>query len=129
ANSIYVCINGGLDIDIAKTLKRTKSLGCGYNGNESVTIRDEITRQDYVVLFDRPSVIDVRVRVTIESTNVLAEVIIKAAIMQMARGEIKGDSELVVGRSVSAFEIAAAINFAEPSIFVKNVELSDDGIA
>ena len=126
-NSIYVCINGGLDVDIAKTLKRTKSLGCGYNGNESVTISDELTRQDYVVLFDRPSAIDVLVRVTIESTNVLADEIIKDAIVRMTRGEIKGDSELVIGRSVSAFEIAAAINFAEPSIFVKNVELSEDG--
>ncbi|PHM28036.1 hypothetical protein [Xenorhabdus budapestensis] len=56
-----------------------------------------------------------------------AQSLIPAAIEQWVRGELDGDSGLVVGREVSPFEISAAINSIEARLFITKVELSRDG--
>lgn len=126
-HSIYLCINGGVDVEIAKALKDTKTIGAGYNGEEEVTITDEISGQLYTVRFDRPEVVDVFARVTVAPSPLNAQQVVRNAINMMASGDIEGDVGLVVGRSISPFEIAAAINFVEPTLFVRRVELSVDG--
>lgn len=126
-HSVYACVYGGLDVDIARALKDTKTLGAGYNGNEIVTITDEFSGQPYTVQFDRPEVVALFTRVTVRPSSVNAQQVVRNAIAMMVAGEIEGDVGLVVGRSVSPFEISAAVNFVEPTLFVRSVELSTDG--
>lgn len=126
-HSIYVCINGGVDVDIAKALLDTKTIGGGFNGNEEVEITDPISGQLYTMKFDRPEVVPLFARVTVAVSPVAAQIVVRQAVDLMTAGEIEGDDGLVVGRNVSPFEIAAAVNFVEPSLFVKRVELSLDG--
>lgn len=40
ANSIYVCVSGGAEADIANAIWTKKSPGCGYTGNTSTTVYD-----------------------------------------------------------------------------------------
>lgn len=127
-HSIYVVVNGGLDVDIAQALKDTKTIGGGYNGEEEVTIIDEVSGQPYTVQFDRPDQVDLFARVTVAPSAVNAQQVVRNAIDMMTAGEIQGDEGLVVGRSISPFEIAAAINFVEPELFVRRVELSTNGV-
>lgn len=124
--SIYVCINGGADIEIAKALKATKTLGAGYSGSEEVTIIDDFSNQPYTVKFDRPTPIDIYTKVTVRQGAGNASTITRQAYSAFVAGEIEGEQGVAVGHSISPFEIAAAINSYEPSIFIMSVELSLD---
>lgn len=64
---------------------------------------------------------------TVKKSAVDAQTIIPSAIEQWTRGELDGDNGLIVGREVSPFEIASAVNTVEPRLFVTKVELSLDG--
>lgn len=124
--TIYVCIQGGVDVEIARAMKATKTVGAGYSGNELVEIIDEYSGQVYPVRFDRPEQINVYTRVTVRQSAGDVQGTVRRAMQAFIDGEIEGEDGPTVGRSISPFEIAAAINFFDPSIYVKRVELSLD---
>jgi hypothetical protein len=121
-NSIWVCVDGGTNADIATTLLKNKSIGAGWNGAVSVPIVEPSSGQTYTVKFDRPTSVPVRARLTVrgaQSTDV-----VRQAIVAYAAGEQDGEQGFVVGESVSSFEIAGAVNRALPSVFVQSCEVS-----
>ena len=123
ANSIYVCVDGGIDLDIAEALHKSKGGGSAYNGSETV-----VYRQDHTVTFDRPTELQRWIRVTIKPTTVTnPSAVIKAAAVDYASGNIAGENGFVVGSDVSPFEIAAAINSVSSGLFISLVEVSADG--
>lgn len=128
-HSIYACIDGGTDADIARALLETKSMGCGYNGAVSVDTVDQVSGQIYTVQFDRPEVVALFVRVTARPNGLNIQSIIPQAITDYADGLLEGGDSFGVGQSVSPFELAGAVNQVEPRIFVSKVELSTDGEA
>lgn len=121
AHSVYACVDGGTDNDVAVALLNNKSSGAAWNGGESVTVTDSFTDQEYVVKFDRPDEISILIKVTVKSG---VESDIRSAILAYAAGEIEGESGFVVGADVSPFEIAGAINRIYPSVWVQKVECS-----
>lgn len=127
-HSVWVCVEGGTDAEIAQALLATKTLGAGWTGNIVVPTLDAISGQTYNVQFDRPTEITLFARITIRPTTLDAQTIIPAAVKSYADGEIDGEMGLVVGQPVSPFEISGAINQVEPRIFVSKVELSNDGV-
>ncbi|PHM51038.1 baseplate J/gp47 family protein [Xenorhabdus sp. KK7.4] len=126
-HSVYVCVEGGDREAIARALLRTKTIGAAYNGQEVVIVTERVSGQEYEIRFDRPTEKIVFCRVTVKKSTVDAQSLIPAAVEQWVRGELDGDSGLVVGREVSPFEISAAINSIEPRLFITKVELSTDG--
>lgn len=126
-NSIYACVDGGSDNDVANALLR-KSFGCAFNGSTSVTVTNQSSAQDYTVLFDRPTGVDIFIRVTCKTTSILVDpnTTVINAVLAYAAGNVPGMVGFIVGASVSPFEVAGAINVTEPSIFVSKVEISDD---
>lgn len=127
-HSIWVCVRGGTDLQIATALLESKGMGPNYNGAVQVSIVEPASGQTYIVKFDRPVPIVLFVRVTAKFNNTDGATIIPDAVMQYANGELDGDAGLVVGASVSPWEIAGAINQVEPRIKVTLVELSTDGL-
>lgn len=127
-HSIFVCIQGGTDAEIAQALLETKSLGAGWNGTTTVSIVEPFSGQVYAVQFQRPALVNVFVRVTARFNGVDAQTIIPSALQVYANGELEGEDGFVVGGDVTTFELSGAINQVEPRIFVTNVELSTDGI-
>ncbi len=127
-HSVYVCVDGGTDEEIARALKATKTLGSPYNGDVEVTIVDEISGQDYTMRFDRPTEINLFVRVTVRETSLPAQTLIPDAIIEANLGNVEGSDPLMVGVPLSPFELATAVNSADPRLVVLNVELSDDGV-
>lgn len=123
ANSIYVCVHGGSDLDISSVLLENKSGGCAYNGNESVDIVEPVSGQQYTVRFDRATEVPVRVRVTIRAGEGDDDQI-RAAILSYAAGEIEGEKGFEVGRDISPFEIAGAISRLYPATYMTKVEVS-----
>ena len=130
ANSIYLCVDGGTDNDIATTLVAKKNGGCQYTNGAgipvSVSYTEPFSGQVMAVKFDRPTPIPVKIRVTIKVLDTLSDpqVVVQNAILNYAAGMIPGETGFTVGTSVSPFEIAGAINFYNRSIFVTLVEVS-----
>lgn len=126
ANSIWACVDGGDENDIAIGLLATKTMGAAYNGAIEVSATDPASGQPYEVKFDRPVLVPVFLRVTARYNNTDGANIIPDAVMDYSNGELEGDAGFVVGASVSPFEISGAVNQVEPRIFVAKVEISTD---
>ena len=127
AHSIYACVEGGSDADVAQALYDTKTAGAGYNGSETVTVVDPYSGQTASVKFDRPTQIPLLVRVTVKQTPLDAQNIVRDAIMDYVNGDIPGGMGLTVGDDVYPFEFSGAINQVQPPLIVTNIEISTDG--
>jgi hypothetical protein len=126
-NSIYFCVDGGTDLDVAKTIRTKKGGGCGYtNGASSnpVTVNIEYLNVLYPVSFDRPDFLQVLVRVTARDNGIPIDIsaAIKKAVIDWANGLVVDNVGLTVGMNVSSFDIAGAIKIENPGIDVTLVE-------
>lgn len=118
--SVYACVRGGTDTDVAAALLENKSSGADWNGGTTVNLVEPASGQTYAVKFDRPAEIGILIRVTAKGgTN---DQIIQA-ILDYAAGLLPGQPGFVVGANVSSFELSGAINIENPGIYVKKVEL------
>ena len=82
-HSIFVCVIGGEDQDIAKTIYEHLSAGCDYNGNTVIPVTDEYTGAVENVKFYRPANYNVYIKVQIQDNDSLPndyENIIKQAV-------------------------------------------------
>ncbi|MCD1124801.1 hypothetical protein LPW36_01920 [Jinshanibacter sp. LJY008] len=132
-HSIFVCVYGGTDDDVARTLLNTKSGGCAYNGNTNVSVVEPISGQTYEVTFERPEIINLLIKVyirkgSLNTTGITTQA--QTAIMMYANGEIEGESGFAVGEDISPFEIAGGVNEVYPELFVSKVEIAkeSDGV-
>jgi hypothetical protein len=127
-HSVWVCVDGGLDQDIANALYSSKTGGAAWNGDVSVEVTDPWSGQKSNVLFDRPAAVPVMARFTVAakgSSTGDPESVIKETVVQYASGQLEnGEEGFVLGTDVSPFELAAAANTASPQIFIKSVEIS-----
>lgn len=128
-HSVYACVDGGSDLDVATALLNNKSAGAGWNGAESVVVVEPVSGQSYTVLFDRPTPVPFIIRTTVKVNSALIDPVeaVKEAIIAYANGLLEGERGLVVGASVSTFELAGAVNRTTPGIYVQILETSDDG--
>lgn len=127
-HSVWVCVEGGTDAEIAQALLETKTLGAGFTGDIVVPTIEPVSGQTYNVQFDRPAELTYFVRVTVKPTALDAQNIVRDAISAYVAGELDGEVGLTVGQDISPYELAGAVNQVEPRIFVSRVELSTDGV-
>ncbi len=123
-NSIWVCVEGGTDAEIATAIHDSKTMGAGYNGAVQYDIVDPRSLVTYPVLFDRPREVALLIRVTVRASSLDVQNLIPDLVMNYVNGELEGDVSFVVGVNVSPWEISGAINQQEPLISVQKVELS-----
>lgn len=126
AHSIFVCVSGGSDDDVAATILANKSLGCNYNGSTTVNVVEPASGQTYAVKFQRPTAVPVLIKatVTVQGSVIDPNTAVPAAILSYINGEIEGEQGFVVGGDVSPFEIGGAVNKYYPTIYVKKVEIT-----
>lgn len=82
-HSIFVCVIGGENQDIAKAIYEHLSAGCDYNGNTVIPVTDEYTGAVEQVKFYRPANYNVYIKVQIRDNDSLPndyENIIKQAV-------------------------------------------------
>lgn len=126
-HGLYTCIFGGSDEDIALVFNKKKNIGSTMTGS-AAEIDDPITGEKYTVNFDRPTVLNLFVRVSVKESTLNAQFLIPDIVQGWADGLIETDAGLVVGRDVSPFEIASAINSEQPTLYITKVEISTDGV-
>lgn len=125
-HSVWACVDGGTDAEVASTLLANKSLGANWNGAVSVAVVEASSGQTYTVKFDRPTAVPVAARVTVRNPSGVTDVqeVVREAILAFANGEMDGEPGLTVGTNVSAFEFSGAVNRANPPIYVQKCEIS-----
>lgn len=132
AHSIYVVADGGADADVAQAIFNSKSDGCGYTGNVTVNVLDEIYGISYPVSFNRPTTVNITANITVavppqSGVSVGIEDAVKNAVLAYEQGSIPQVDGLKVGTDVSPFEIASAINIQIPDVFVTDVKVAKQG--
>ena len=70
-HSIFVCVIGGADQNIAKAIYEHLSAGCDYNGNTVIPITDEYTGAVEQVKFYRPANYNIYIKVQIQDNDSL----------------------------------------------------------
>jgi hypothetical protein len=129
-HSIYACVAGGSDTDVAAALLENKSSGCAWNGTTTVNLIEPASGQTYPVKFDRPEQVGVLVQVNTTNGNV-ANII--QAVLDYAAGLVQVTDQtgstgtlpgFTVGASVSPFDLAAAIVAENPGTYLKSVQIS-----
>ena len=132
-NSIWICIDGGSNTDIANAMLQNKSTGSGWNGAVSVPTVDPSTGQSYNVLFDRPVYVPFLIRATVKQGSYVGNLIsaVQNAILAFASNTVSANTTedldivgFVVGSDVSPFEIASAIMAQVPGCKVQKVEVT-----
>ena len=127
AHSIWYCVEGGTDDEVAFAIMSKKDPGAAFNGALTVPVTDPASGQIYQVQFDRPTPIPVWIRFTVAPVALDVDTICKDATMAYADGTLEGNQGFEIGSSISPFELSGAVNQVEPRIFVRKVELSTDG--
>lgn len=114
AHSVYVCVDGGNNDDIANAIFKRKSGGCGYTAltgqSVSVDVIDETYGDTYEVIFNRPSEIQIYVAVEADadiSTSASLQTQIQNAVYNYI-------NSLKIGADLLVLSLASAINAAVP---------------
>jgi len=125
-HSVFACVQGGTDADVAATLLRTKSAGAAWNGDEEVDTVDPVSGQTYTVKFQRPEVVEIYMQITVRQGSEVSdpETLVRAAVEAYAAGELEGEAGFVIGADVSPWEIGGAINRQAPGLYVQSVGIS-----
>jgi uncharacterized phage protein gp47/JayE len=128
-HSIFACIDGGSDEDIAFALYDSKTLGANYNGDVIVEINPPDSDAPYTVKFKRPDLIDIYINITVKVTGTGQDPVttVTNAILNYANG-LTEEAGFSVGNNVSAFELSASIS-SQTGFFVSIVETSLDDIS
>jgi hypothetical protein len=124
-HSVWACVDGGTDTDIAKSLLNNKTDGAGWNGAVEVDVIQEHSGQTYAVLFDRPTEKPLIARITVRhETSIDPQESVRDAIVEYANGQMPKERGLMVGVNVSPFEFSGAINHYYPVLHVSKVEIA-----
>lgn len=125
AHSVWACVAGGSDADIAQVLLDQTSMGAGFNGSHSLTLTGPLG-QSYVIQWERPTPIQIRVRATVRVAggNVDAQTLVTNALLAYTSGALDGEDGFVVGAQVSPFELGGAVNIQSPGVYVQKLEVA-----
>lgn len=122
-HSLYACVDGGTNADVAAALLSRKSAGCDWTGNTSVSVVEPISGQTYTVKFDRPTTVNIEAAVTIDTSNVSADN--PQAVVQQAVFDYI--NTLKVGGDVYPFQLAAIIYEALSGVRITSLTINKSG--
>lgn len=128
-HSIYICVDGGNKVDVAKAIIETKSAGCAYGADTDNTDEqylETVQIENSTVVFARPTLIPVKVSVTLKQGQAIADTIakVKQAIINYANNKYDEVDGLKIGTDVSPFEIASAITLELPDLYIAEIKVS-----
>ena len=136
-NGVWVCVDGtASDYAIAKELFLAKmggqpwdygaaAQGVNVGAPNGVNVKDPSSKLPYFVKFTRPVLYDGYVTITVkQGTSIATADDIKQAVIAYASGQMNGEEGLVVGASMSAFEIAGAVSQVYPGLYVKKTSVA-----
>lgn len=128
ANSLYVCVNGGADEDVALAILRKKAPGCGYTGTTSVTVSDPnpaySAAPTYAVQFTRATATPVYISVTLKAGPLVPATVqtdVQAVVLSAFSGQ-DGGKRARIGDLLFASRYYAGVSSLGP--WVEIVEIT-----
>lgn len=132
-NAMWACVAGSAsDIDIANALYAAHQGGCAWDfgaagegspvsSPNGVQVLDPVTGLPYYVKFNRPNMLDVYVNITVKQVTSVSSPVpaVQSAIINYATGQEQGESGLIVGANISAFEMAGAVARQLPGMYIR----------
>lgn len=126
AHSVWACVDGGTDADVAASLLENKTDGAAWNGDTVVGVLEPASGQTYQVKFDRPTAIAIEARATVKvmpgASGDPVEMI-PGILENYGNGLILPLRGFTVGAAASPFQMSAAISRSEPAFLVLNMEI------
>lgn len=122
AHSIWACVDGGTNLDIATSLLENKTDGANWNGATTQAVVEPFSGQTYTVKFDRPTYVFIYGAMTIKQGTYTGNLQQDAAqaVADYFVGNVDGFKKVGIGDTVSPFEIAAAVVAQCPGAIVMN---------
>lgn len=131
-HSVWACVDGGSQIDIATSLLNNKTDGAAWNGAVTVPVTEPVTGGVYDVQFDVTVGVPLIAQVTCRQGTSVANlpIAVPQAVLDYANGLIPGQPGFVTGLNASPFELALAIGSEIEGINIAQVKLAklSDGI-
>lgn len=126
AKSIAVFTAGGASADIARAIYNTTPAGVPTVGATTVNVADTVVSgYNTPIKYTDAATVPVLVKVTVDSSTLDLQTIIPELVVDYANGEGATPRNFVIGGDVLPFEIASYINSREPSINIRNVEITE----
>jgi hypothetical protein len=126
AHSIWVCVDGGQPAAIATALLLNKSMGCAWNGAQSLSIVEPASGQTYTPLWDVPTDVPIYCAITVRQGTYVGDPTndVIAAIVAFGSNSIEGIQGFATGINASPFDISAAVLNQCPGLLVKICAIS-----
>lgn len=133
-NALWVCVAGNnlVPADVAAALYAAHNGGCPWDygaagmgvpvdAPDGTLVTDETTGLSYRVKFTTPILYDTYIHVDVEqsASDSPGANAIQKVILDYCQGLVGGEKGLVVGASLSAFEVSGAVARAFPGVYVK----------
>ena len=125
AKSIAVFTAGGASADIARAIYNATPAGVPTVGTTTVNVADTVVSgYSTPIKYTDAATVPVLVKVTVDTSTLDLQTIIPELVVDYANGEGVTPRNFVVGGDVLPFEIASYINSREPTINIRNVEVT-----
>lgn len=129
ANSLYVAVVGGIDMDVAEAIWQRKSAGCSYVGTTSVIVYDTTNYQSpypqYTVKFTRPTNVpiffDVQIRTNSRLPTNINTLIQNAIISAFSGGD--GGSAASIGADMFASRFYYPVALTDPNVEIVSIKI------
>ena len=124
-HSVYVCVLGGSDGEIATAMYRTVSAGCDTNGTTTYLVEDDSTGIKEPIHFQRPTEVDVTIRLKFPNVSDLSADS-KQAIQEAVYANFYGEDPTVVDGNILSRPIMGDTIYAPRfAISVQNAGYTD----
>lgn len=133
-HSLYVCVAGGSDIDIARTIWQKKPPGCDMNGDTVVSVEDDQNGYlpplpTYQISFQRAKPLTVSIQVMLSSASgkpLDAQAQVQRAVLRSFEGQ-DGSLRVRLGSSIYASRFYPGIIALGAWANVLEIKVSRDG--
>ncbi|HDI3034381.1 baseplate J/gp47 family protein [Cronobacter sp. EKM101R] len=134
-HSVYACVYGGEDADVAEAIFRTYNPGANMNGNTSYTVYDSTNYQppypSYDMQWQKATPTRVYFRVSIDkSLNPPSDIAVQVhkTIAQVFNGGYEGIGKARIGATINAGKYyAPVISISPDTVGILSLEISLDG--
>lgn len=136
AHSIWICVYGGADADVAESIFNTYNPGCNFNGSTTFTIYDsenyEPPYPSYNMQWQKATPTRVYFKVTLDSSlnppsDITAQV--RTMIQSVFNGNYDGIVKARIGATINAGKYyAPVISISPDTVGILSLEVSLDGV-
>ena len=126
-NSIYVCVDGGGNSEIAEALFNAKTLGAAFSGDISTPIINGSNPNPYIVRHSNSTPVPIFVEIDVRLTN--SAIVdptnqVKNAMLAYANGELSPYPGFTAGSDANPFELSGAVQQLVLGTFTTDIKIS-----